>query len=118
MSGVQANERQGPIPTHQGGVVTDHRHYEGCHLHHFPCALERIRALEKENRRLIDERIVSALVHHEMRAHAAPPVYLGAPPSVTGNKAEPPRIVTHATVIPCSDPYFTHHGDEPPSSTL
>lgn len=25
-----------------------HQHYTGCHLHHFPCALERIRDLEKE----------------------------------------------------------------------
>lgn len=75
-------------------------HWFGCweNENHPACRLERIRVLEKENRRLIDERIVSALVHHEM--------------TQTG------PIVTHATFIPCDDPYFTHHGDEPPSSTL
>lgn len=25
-----------------------HQHYEGCYLHHFPCALERIRDLERQ----------------------------------------------------------------------
>lgn len=29
-----------------------HEHYEDCHLHHFPCALERIRDLERQVARL------------------------------------------------------------------
>ena len=28
--------------------MSDHQHYTDCHLHHFPCALERIRDLERE----------------------------------------------------------------------
>lgn len=101
-----------------------HQHYDGCYLHHFPCALERIRDLEKENRRLIDERIVSALVHHEIRERNAtfagyrPPVYLGAPQHHTGSPMAPPTYITSPAVIPCGDPYFTHHGDEPPSATV
>lgn len=80
--------------------MTDHKHYPGCHLHHFPCALERIRDLERE------------------LAQYRTPTSAGAIPPTWTVDAVPFRpFATHDTVIPCNDPYFTHHGDEPPSAT-
>lgn len=73
-----------------------HQHYDGCYLHHFACAQERIRDLERE------------------LARRTAPTFAGYRPPVFVNE---PVIATHSVCIPCGDPYFAHHGDEPPSAT-
>lgn len=86
--------------------MSDHQHYTGCHLHHFPCALERVRELERENRELL---IQNAKLHHgsiepQWMARVRQPAYVGS------------DILTHEVVLKLhSDgPTHFHANDEPP----
>lgn len=78
--------------------MADHDHYPDCHRHHMSCALLRIWDLEKEVQTLKTQLQVERTGH------------------LTEQNIEAP-FTTHATHIPCGNPWFTHHGEEPPSAT-
>lgn len=84
--------------------MSDHQHYTGCHLHHFVCAQDRIRELERENRDIWTRLMTYALTEHELMARAASPAF-----SPCHDHIEP--------TIVSGGPTWKAHQDDPPSFT-
>lgn len=85
-----------------------HEHYEDCHLHHFPCALERIRDLECKVAQLEN----GILEPEWMKRIRAPQGGM-----LCGEDTQTGGALTHTVTLKLHGPGPTHahHNDEPPS---
>lgn len=84
--------------------MSEHQHYEGCHLHHFPCCLAEVRRLTVENAQLRNGVIEPDWMTQVRRG------------GMVGEETQTGALTHSITLkLHAPGPTWSHHNDEPPT---